>query len=327
MQYPVTSPDGILTIGYQYPNLLMSEKYNAPGSPYWAFKAFLFLALPEGHPFWQGEETAISHPAQMVQEKPRMLICHENQGGRDHVTAYPAGQHAMEHGNCAAKYEKFVYSNYFGFSISRGDSLDAGAFDNTLAASPAGWNCYRMRYGVEEYAVTPDYIYTHYTLLPGVTAKSWVIPCGRGWHVRVHHIVTDRAIDTADGGFALPVEQPFTLPSNGKDGKLLPGKEEAVSGGIGAFLPWGASAACALDRKESCRFEMVRTFPNTNLMVPLCAVPTVITSLQPGTHLLIHAFFGDISGKAEAALTVPPRVCAGSAITIQKADGSYVAVN
>lgn len=29
--------DGILTIGYGYPNLIMAEAYNAPGSPYWAF--------------------------------------------------------------------------------------------------------------------------------------------------------------------------------------------------------------------------------------------------------------------------------------------------
>lgn len=157
MQYPITGPDGVLTIGYQYPNLIMSEKYNAPGSPYWSFKAFLFLALPEDHPFWSSEETVVAHPSQMLQAKPRMLVCHEDQGGIDHLTAYPVGQHAMEHGNCAAKYEKFVYSNRFGFSVSRGDSLDAGAFDSALAVSPAGWNCYRARYGVQAYYITPEY--------------------------------------------------------------------------------------------------------------------------------------------------------------------------
>ncbi len=327
MKYPIVGTDGILTIGYQYPNLLMSEKYNAPGSPYWSFKAFLFLSLPENHPFWKGEESTVSHPAQVMQAKPRMLICHEEQDGKDHVTAYPVGQHAMEHGNCAAKYEKFVYSNYFGFSVSRGDSLDAGAFDNTLAVSPAGWNCYRMRYGVEDYTVTPDYTYTHYTLLPGVTAKSWIIPCGGGWHIRIHQIITDRAIDTADGGFAMPVEQPFTLPSNGKEGKLIPGKEEAVSGGIGAFLPWGASAACTLDSKEAYRAEMVRTFPNTNLMAPLCAVPTIITSLQPGTHLLVHAFYGSISNKKESCSNAVPKINIDPFITVQKSDGTMAHID
>ena len=43
---PIADRDGILSVGYGYPNLFMSESYNSAGSPYWAFKAFLPLALP-----------------------------------------------------------------------------------------------------------------------------------------------------------------------------------------------------------------------------------------------------------------------------------------
>lgn len=32
--------DGILTIGYCYPQMYMAERYNAPGSPYWGMKSF-----------------------------------------------------------------------------------------------------------------------------------------------------------------------------------------------------------------------------------------------------------------------------------------------
>ena len=46
----------MLSIGYGYPNLFMCESYNSAGSPYWALKAFLPLALPEDHPFWTAEE-------------------------------------------------------------------------------------------------------------------------------------------------------------------------------------------------------------------------------------------------------------------------------
>lgn len=327
MQYPITDPDGVLTIGYQYPNLIMSEKYNAPGSPYWSFKAFLFLALPEDHPFWSNEETAVAHPSQMLQAKPRMLVCHEDQGGIDHLTAYPVGQHAMEHGNCAAKYEKFVYSNRFGFSVSRGNALDAGAFDNTLAVSPAGWNCYRTRYGVQAYYITPEYTYTRYTLLPVVEAESWIVPCGEGWHVRLHRIRTGYSIDAADGGFALPVEWPFTMLPNGVDGKCIPGKEETVPNGVGVSLPWGTALACALDRLETCRAEMVRTFPNTNLMAPLCAVPTLVTTLQPGTHLLLHAFFGDAGGMASVNFNAAPAVTIGRLVGVRRADGHMVEID
>ncbi|GIO85458.1 hypothetical protein J25TS5_23900 [Paenibacillus faecis] len=53
---PMLDAEGLLTVGYAYPNLVMAENYNSPGSPYWALKAFLPLALPDDHPFWQAEE-------------------------------------------------------------------------------------------------------------------------------------------------------------------------------------------------------------------------------------------------------------------------------
>ncbi len=52
---PIFDRDGVLTVGYCYPTLLMSEEYNAPGSPYWAMKTFRLLALPDDHPFWSAE--------------------------------------------------------------------------------------------------------------------------------------------------------------------------------------------------------------------------------------------------------------------------------
>lgn len=38
---PIFDAGGILTVGYAYPNLIMAENYNSPGSPYWALKTFL----------------------------------------------------------------------------------------------------------------------------------------------------------------------------------------------------------------------------------------------------------------------------------------------
>lgn len=305
LQYPITDAAGVLSIGYAYPNLTMSEKYNAPGSPYWAFKAFLFLALPQDHPFWQQEETTVSHPAQMLQEKPRMIVCHDLCQGTDHLTAYPVGQHCMNHGNCAAKYEKFVYSNRFGFSVSRGEALDDGAFDNVLAASFAGADCYRMRYGVEDYSLTEDYTYTAYRLLPGVQAKTWVVPCADGWHVRIHEIVNEAAIDIADGGFALPVEEDFVSQPGAADGKQIPGQEQRTEHGISAVLPWGAAGIYSLD---PCDARMIRAFPNTNLFSNLTAIPTLQRRLEPGRHLLIHCVFGDVSPESTARLQCAPVV-------------------
>ena len=55
LNQPIYDNGGVLTIGVTYPNMFMSENYNAPGSPYWAFKSFAFLALPDEHPFWSAE--------------------------------------------------------------------------------------------------------------------------------------------------------------------------------------------------------------------------------------------------------------------------------
>jgi len=40
---PILDSEGILTIGYGYPNLVLAEQYNAPGSPYWGLKTFLTI--------------------------------------------------------------------------------------------------------------------------------------------------------------------------------------------------------------------------------------------------------------------------------------------
>lgn len=46
---PIFDRDGVLTIGYGYPQQYMAEQYNAPGSPYWGLKVF-FAAGPARRP-------------------------------------------------------------------------------------------------------------------------------------------------------------------------------------------------------------------------------------------------------------------------------------
>src|SRR5699024_8236155 len=58
LSLPIFDRDDILTIGYGYPNLMISEKYNGLGSAYWSMKFFAFLALPDEHPFWSAESEA-----------------------------------------------------------------------------------------------------------------------------------------------------------------------------------------------------------------------------------------------------------------------------
>ncbi|MDF2907817.1 MAG: hypothetical protein K0R34_3138 [Herbinix sp.] len=281
---PIFDPAGILSIGYEYPNLIMSERYNSPCSPYWAFKAFLVLALKPDHPFWQAEECDYEYESLVLQKHPHMLIAHDT--GSDHAMAFTTGQHCANHGNSAAKYEKFVYSNRFGFSVNRGTGLDDGAFDSTIAVSPAGENFYRMRYGVSSFSVEKDHLRMSYDILPQVHMESIIVPI-LPWHIRIHQIDTQIAIDIADGGFAIRTQS--DLLQVAKEDYIKCSEKDILKedNAMIAVLPWGTSGVVTACGGE---LEMVRTFPNTNLFVNLAMVPTLKMRLTTGKHSIVSMF-------------------------------------
>lgn len=304
MQFPITDSAGILTVGYGYPNLFMSEFYNAHGSPYWAFKAFLFLALPSDHPFWIKPEEFFPHPDKLLLSVPRMLVTHTN----DHVCLYPAEQHSAEKGACSAKYEKFVYSNRFGFSVPHGQTLGGAAMDSTLGASPAGWDFYYTRYGIDACEVREQYTKTSYRLLPTTSVTSWIVPLTSDWHIRIHRIYNLQTIDIADGGFAIPVEDPFVSKVGLLDGKQIPGQEHIQEQDVWTVLPWGGVGIFTVFADFPVRPQMLRTAPNTNVLYNLTAVPTLTARLEPGIHTLVSLVFGNMSPESEAELKKRPSV-------------------
>lgn len=278
MKQPILDCAGILTIGYQYPNLIMSERYNAPGSPYWSFKTFLILALPEEHPFWQAGEVKPALEGKKLLAHPNMIAVHEQSG---HTLLYPAGQHSANFGNTTAKYQKFVYSNLFGFSVSRGTDLEDGAFDNTLAATRAGENCWRMRREIRQFEVTEEYTRTVYELLPGVTVESFIIPQPEG-HIRIHHIETEEDIELADGGFAIRMEDGMVR----MDASMIQTADRETH----CRFPWGTAGAVNMEGEGEAK--LVTPFPNTNLMYGITVIPTIYFKLKAGKYSLKNYFYG-----------------------------------
>ena len=108
---PAFDRDGVLSIGYAYPNLMVSEGYNSAGSPYWAMKAFLPLALGETHPFWSAEEVPpesfaepvpLPEPGMVAQHLPGQIVMLSS--GQDY-------RHQWR--GMAEKYGKFAYSTRY----------------------------------------------------------------------------------------------------------------------------------------------------------------------------------------------------------------------
>ena len=283
---PIFTRDGVLTIGYGYPSLLMSEGYNAPGSPYWALKAFACLALEEEHPFWQAKEAAYNAPALSLQRHMRMLIARGDKGR--HVIAYPAGNCCEAHAHCDAKYEKFAYSTVFGFSVPKTQRhLGGGAFDSMLALSEdeVYWH---TRYQAKEYELREDRVISVWRPFTGVKIRTQIIPCG-SWHLRVHEIETNRWLYAAEGGFAIANREEIRVDCS--QGQAL------------ASAPWGVSAVFAVRGYKTG--EMVKPEPNTNLMAPRTLIPTLKTQLAPGRHTLCCAVYGSPLAEACSVKQMP----------------------
>ncbi|WP_179292068.1 DUF2264 domain-containing protein [Paenibacillus campinasensis] len=287
---PIVDSGGLLSIGYAYPNLVMAENYNSPGSPYWALKAFLPLALPADHPFWVSEEQPLPEMAVVDVQKPAHLVLVRDPVS-GHVAAFNSGHAGTnEHTHTSAKYEKFVYSTGFGFSVPRSEwGLSQGAFDSMLALSEGGDNLYRVRRHNRSTLIEEDLLHAVWKPWSDVEVSTWLI-AGLPWHIRIHRIATQRVLDAAEGGFALGIEQP-PLQRVGDD--------EAWAGSA-----WGISGVRSLLGYDGAR--LIWPNANTNVLRPRTVIPTLTASLQPGVHWLASAIYGDpVMDKTESG-----RACA-----------------
>lgn len=271
---PILDSAGLLTIGYAYPNFVMAEQYNSPGSPYWALKTFLPLALGEDSAFWQAEEEPLPEWDGMSMQRPaHLVLCRDAES--DHVAAFNAGHLATnEHAHTSAKYEKFVYSTAFGFSVPKAEwGLAQGAFDSMLALSEAGDNLYRVRRRNEETSIEDNVLFARWKPWRDVEVRSW-IAAGLPWHLRIHCIRTERELDVAEGGFALGLTADTSVRAEGCEA-------------AGAF---GVSAIRGL--LGFARADAIHAQPNTNVLHPRTVIPTLQSRLPAGEHWLVSAVYG-----------------------------------
>lgn len=283
MQQPFYSDNGIMTIGYAYPNLKVSEYYIAPGSSYWAMKAFLPLALPEQHPFWQAKEEALPAKLQVrYMKKPMMLVCSEQD--RNHTFILTSGQFpGFVPDFIPSKYEKFAYSAQFGFSVPAGEyDLDQGAFDSTLAFCEHD-RMYRTRLKCERVSIKPEYIYSFWKPYANVEVETYLIPC-LPWHVRLHRIKSGRKLETAEGG--------FSIFSQYEDSKI---RQTAEYGSASIETPFGRTEI--VDLYGGRRGECIDVRPNTNVLYPKTLLPMLTGDIEIGEILLACAVLGQPAGK------------------------------
>jgi hypothetical protein len=287
---PIADRDGILSIGYGYPNLFMSESYNSAGSPYWAFKAFLPLALPDDHPFWTAEEQPARFQAEPVSFRhPGMVMMHTP----GNVVALSSGQQNWEMRAGAEKYAKFVYSSRYGFSVEAdARAYDKGAFDGALALSDDGRH-FRVREQNEVARLAGSLLYSEWRPWADVKVETWLLPASP-WHIRVHRITTPRALHATEGGFAV----------GRADGNTDIVVEE--TGRAVARTPTDLSAIVDLMTADRRVGRTQKALPNTNLIVARTLVPQLRGRIATGVTVLASAAMALPAEHADAALAAVP---------------------
>ena len=262
--------DGILTIGYCYPQMYMAENYNAPGSPYWSMKSFLLLALPDDHPFWTAEAAPLT-ALDALKPMPFANMLVQRRAGR--VTAYPAGVNQVPgHGQFPEKYAKFAYDTRFGFCASRSREVIEQAAPDSMLAFVIDRNVF-VRRASESWSIENGVVITKWSPFPGIEVTTTITPTAAG-HRRHHEIDSAFACEAYDTGFAVP--------------NFAPGYDEAVES-------HSAEARCDTLR---CKVQgagegvLIKCDPNTSLYFSNVRLPAVKYQITKG-HTVIDTEITD----------------------------------
>lgn len=266
--------DGILTIGYGYPNLMISERYNAPGSPYWGLKVFAFLMLPKDHDFWKVK--AQDYPEELLQkpmcpQKSADMILY-NFG--NHTCAYTPGVYSPRgHGHIVEKYGKFAYDSKFSVSMSRSQyEMCEAVPDNMLAFVIDGY-VYVRRICVE-HEILSDRVISVWSPYKGIKVKTTILPTGDG-HIRIHEIESDRDVTAYDCGFSVRRDDFETVNTVISDENNVSNVSNKYCGcEVRGNIVEGIS-------KEPSAKSFIAD-PDTNLMYQKTAVPAVIYEIPKG---------------------------------------------
>ncbi|MBL9218920.1 MAG: DUF2264 domain-containing protein [Opitutaceae bacterium] len=282
LKQPCFTESGLLTIGYRYPNLGLAEAYNGPGGPYWACKAFLPLALPASHPFWQAEEQA--HPAPVISVQPHagLVVCRDE--GRGHVFALSSNQPpTWKPRHAAQKYAKFAYSTVFGFSVQIGGvAPEYGGGESMLLLTDDGRD-WRGREDFAEEKYSGHTLFTCWRPWPDVEVSTWLVPALPG-HLRMHRVRSARPLRSYEGGFS--VDRVRQTPRH--TGR--PGRAEA---------DYDTAFSAVRDLAGARLGVVTRMDPNLNVLWPLTSLPGLSGGHPAGEYWLATAVVG-LPGTAQA---------------------------
>lgn len=259
---PIFDGEGLLTVGYDYPNLIMAEHYNAHGSPYWGLKAYAFLMLPDKHEFWSCEIMPMPKLEELkLINEAQMLISRRN--GKS--VAYVGGNNTyFDCGQIVPKYLKFAYSAHFGFNVMHSCmSVEEAACDSMLVFAMDGMVTARRHFkSCEAYG---DKMVIEWSPFAGIDVKTTVMPTKFG-HVREHEISSVYDCEAYDMGFAVANRD----------------ADECVMGEDNSAWAKNKFQHCEVRSETGGVYRVIHASPNTNLRYQKTVIPSVKYEIKKG---------------------------------------------
>jgi hypothetical protein len=287
--------DGLLTLGYAYPNQLPTERYCSTGSPWWSMKAFAPLALSADHPFWTADELPMPSRSPVYADPTAGMVFTHQQSHTVMLVSGPGTTQMMR--GVPEKYFKFAYSSRYGFSVeSDALAFNQAVFDSMIGFSDDGKH-YRVREHVNTASLAGDVLFSTWTPWSDVTVETWIIPSG-AWHLRVHRITSLRSLQTIEGGFAAP-RTDFDA-----DQRFEVGSSAYVVSKLGDF-------SGILDDSPHERLARVNApHGNTSLMFPRTLIPQLLGNVEANVPAVFASAI--LAGPDVQALlqtwTSPPKI-------------------
>ncbi len=269
LHQPIFDGLGRLSIGYAYPNLLMSEFYNSPQSPLWAMKAFFPLALPDTHPFWLATPESCRYLDNEFVDADGLFLMQRRDGGAYMLPGAPV-THELR--NTVDKYGKFAYSSRHGLCVEAGRWLGRGNLgDNILAFSPNEKDWY-SRSAILDSSIANNELITWWSPLEGVTVETRQRFTEQG-EQRVHIVDSQKALTFMASGHAVDGWKryglSFDLPRTGEPAAIGKTLYSDIADARGAW-PRGLAS----------------TAPNTNMIFPQSVVPALSGRVPAGRTVI-----------------------------------------
>ncbi|KAF1974275.1 hypothetical protein BU23DRAFT_113458 [Bimuria novae-zelandiae CBS 107.79] len=313
-QKDIFQPNGMLSIGYSYPNTYLAENYNSPGSPYWCMLAFAPLAQPASHPFWSAKEEP--HPfanTRVVRPLPHPRHIVVRSGGHSFLLSSGQSCHYPLK-NTQAKYGKFVYSSAFAYSVSTGShTLEQFVPESALALSDDGGELWKLRraHAADTSIETLDGVPVLVSTMkpwPDVDVLTYLVPPAEdtpNWHIRAHRVRSKRALQSAEGAWAVY----GCRAADGRnlvelDGSLYynPSLSEGCTADATSAFAMSRSGAVGIaelvqsDRKGG----ILMADANSNLVEARSVLPTLYKDVEAGSEVwfvsAVYALPGSVEG-------------------------------